>query len=87
MTQSLSRKVVASPENSLRSCYEASLDGCTCFKISGGSLPPNGEKAFYYLRFGHLSIPHILDKLLTYHSTLTGRVRTATINDLPRVER
>ena len=87
MAQSLSRKVVASPENSLRSYYEASLDGCTCFRISGGSLLPNGEKAFYYLRFGHLSIPHILDRLVSYHSTLTSRVRTATINNLPRVER
>ena len=87
MAQSLSRKVVASPENSLRSYYEANLDRCTCFKIPGGSLPLNDEKGFYGLRCGQLSIPHILDRLVSYHSTLTSRVRTATINDLPRVER
>ena len=37
MAQSLSHKVVASPENSLRSYYEASFDGYTCFKIPSDS--------------------------------------------------
>ena len=87
MAQSLSHKVVASPENSPRMYYEASLDGCTCFKISGSLLRPYGKKALCDLRFGHLSIPHILNRLVSYHSALASRVRAATINDLPRVEK
>jgi hypothetical protein len=87
MAQSLSHKVVASPENSPRVYYEASLDGCTCFKISGGLLRPYGKKALCDLRLGHLSIPYTPDRLVPYHSALASRVRAATISDLPRVEK
>ena len=87
MAKSLSHKVIASTENSPWSYYEANLDGCTCFKLPSRFLPPNGEKALCGLWFSHLFIPHILNRLVSYHSTLAGQVRTATIKALPRVEK
>ena len=87
MAEILSHEVTASPENSPRLYYETGFDGCTCFKTSSGIVPPDSKKALSDLQFTHLSIPRILDRLVLYREALTSRVRAATINDLPRVER
>jgi len=47
MAQSLSQKIVASPENPPRSCYEGNLDGCTCSKILGDFFPFSSEERSY----------------------------------------